>query len=277
MESAMTVDVHHHLHGTFATSGNVTRATSDDRESHRAFMHKMGMDRCLVLPAFDYPTIDGDGAVRAVNDMIAEYAGAADFVLGAFGAVDPIAMKDPEAEAVRVIDELGFVGVVWHTRFQRMPTNAPAIKRVIKACPANTKLIGVHCVADSTMEATWRLEELIEENPDRTFLAMSSLTGWSQCLAVVRLARRYENLYVELGGIIPLGSWVEQLVEVTGGDRVLFGSDFYTNNLMFRHNYVQAIVDHADISEEQRGKIYSGNILRLLGIDASGLRKAPAP
>jgi predicted TIM-barrel fold metal-dependent hydrolase len=78
------------------------------------------------------------------------------------------------------------------------------------------------------------------------------------------VAARHSNLYVEIGGMVPLGLWIEEFVDKVGSDRLLFGTDLYTSAPLFRHNYAKALVDHAHVSEQDRELIYSGNILRLL-------------
>jgi predicted TIM-barrel fold metal-dependent hydrolase len=81
---------------------------------------------------------------------------------------------------------------------------------------------------------------------------------------VIRLAARYPNLYSDIGGMLPLGMWIEQYVDQVGADRLVYGTDHYPASPIFRYNYAKALVDHARISEEDRELIFSGNILRLL-------------
>jgi hypothetical protein len=227
-------------------------------------MQELGIDQCVILPGFTYRTGGGDKAIRDINDQIAQYAAANEFILGAFGIVDPLAMQDPDAEVHRVVSELGFLGLAWHNRFQRVWMNADPVRRLVRACPDETRLIAFHCVAESHMEAVWRLEELLYEFPEKKFLAMSVFTAHSQCSEIIRVAARHSNLYVEIGGMVPLGLWIEEFVDKVGSDRLLFGTDLYTSAPLFRHNYAKALVDHAHVSEQDRELIYSGNILRLL-------------
>jgi hypothetical protein len=249
-------------------AGQVNLEDSSHSASHWQSMQELGIDQCVIMPGFTYNTATGDKAIRDINDQISHYAAANEFVVGSFAIVDPLAMEDPDAEAHRVVSELGCLGLAWHNRFQRVWMNADPVKRLIRACPEETRLIACHCVAESHMEAVWRLEELLYEFPERKFLAMSVFTAHSQCSEIIQVAARHSNLYVEIGGMVPLGLWIEEYVDKVGSDRLLFGTDLYTSAPLFRHNYAKALVDNAHISEQDRELIYSGNILRLLRGDA---------
>lgn len=262
----MIIDVHQHV-GSLAGYASVRRNASVERNDvsiRRETNARFGISHAVIQPAFEYSASEASLSIRKLNDAMARYAAENDFVVAALGVVDLFAMEDPRSEAERAISELGLAGIAWHTRFQRAPTNALSVMDVIEACPSTTRLVGVHCVAESTLEAPWRLETLLAAFPTRSFLALSSLTGPSQCAEMIELCRRRPNLYLETAGLYPLGLWIERFIDQVGPDRLMFGTDLYLDPPLFRHNYAQQAVEAAHISDAAREAIYYANAARVL-------------
>jgi predicted TIM-barrel fold metal-dependent hydrolase len=265
----IVIDSHQHIGSignVFGLSVSEHLSADADATDRRTTMTQLGITHAIVQPGFHYSTSRGEQEVRDVNDAIADYVRRHEFAVAGLAVVDPSVTRDPAAEANRAITDLGLAGLTFHSRFQRIPVNAPPILEAIDACPLNTRVIGVHCVAESALEAPWRLELLLETFPQRTFVAMSSLTGNSQCEEMVQLCRRYKNLYLDTSGILPLGLWVERIIKVVGSERLLYGTDMYLNPPLFRHNYALQAVMAADIDDDARTNIFSRNAARLYGL-----------
>jgi predicted TIM-barrel fold metal-dependent hydrolase len=267
----MLIDVHQHVGSVAAFFSTVRDEPGEQRDGprRRAANTQFGITYAVMQPAFEYPTTQGAASVRAVNDEIARYVSENDFAVAGLGVVDPLSMDDAASEANRIVSDLHLAGISWHTRFQRMPTNALPIFDIIEACPSSTRVIGVHCVAESTLEAPWRLESLLEAFPERRFLALSSLTGPSQSDEMIEICRRRPNLYLDTAGLSPLGLWIERLVAKVGSDRLLFGTDLYLNPPLFRHNYAFQSIEAAHISDLDRERIYNQNAKELFGLIVS--------
>jgi predicted TIM-barrel fold metal-dependent hydrolase len=195
--------------------------------------------------------------------------------VAALGVVDPLAMRDAAAEGERAVRDLHFAGISWHTRFQRLPTNSPLVFEVIDALPSNTRVVGVHCVAESKMEAPWRLEAMLDAFPNRQFLALSSLTAPSQASEMIEICRRRPNLLLETAGVVPLGLWVERAVHSIGSQRLLFGTDLYVRPHLFRHNYALHEIEAARITDADRERILRRNAMDLFGIKTVETRVEP--
>ena len=88
------------------------------------------------------------------------------------------------------------------------------------------------------------------------------VTGASYGIArrAIELAKKYPNVVLEITYTTTARGMIEYLVDEVGADRVLYGSD-----LPMRDPTPQlAWVCYAKISEEDKKKILSGNIKRIL-------------
>jgi hypothetical protein len=86
-------------------------------------------------------------------------------------------------------------------------------------------------------------------------------TGYRSQRVLLPLLKAFGNVHFCLGGAYSLHRGVEQLVEQAGPERILFGSGFPESEP------AAAVVQlmYADISDQQRSAIGSGNLARLLG------------
>jgi uncharacterized protein len=268
----MIIDCHQHV----GEASNILGATASqpaddylawDAQMRLAQSQAMGVDRVIVMPAFEYPTYEGPTSVRAQNDRIAEYLRRFPWAAAGLAIVDPLADPHPELELQRVVNELGLAGIAIHGRFQRVPTNAGLIRSLLLQAPASLRLVAVHAVAESRMEAPWRLAELAGDFPQLTFLALSSLTAHSQCDEMIEICRRLPNVLVDLAGLVPLGLWIERFVDRVGSDRLLFGTDLYVDPPLFRYCPLPRQIETAHISDEARENICFRNAVRIFGLD----------
>jgi predicted TIM-barrel fold metal-dependent hydrolase len=272
MKRRNVIDCHQHI-GSIAnfmgvsTTGRRSEIVESDASLRRAANEHLGIGQAVVQPSFEYRVSKGAESITELNDATAAYVRDNGFAATGFGVVDPLSMDNVEDEVERAIATLGLCGLSWHARFQRIPTNAPAILRAIDACPSTTRVIAVHCVGESRMEAPWRLSELMDAFPNRAFLALSSLTAHSQCDEMIDLCHRYPNLYIETAGLQPVGLWIEKIVTALGSERLLFGSDLYVDPLMLRHNYALEEIEASNLREDDRENILRRNAIRLFGLN----------
>jgi predicted TIM-barrel fold metal-dependent hydrolase len=264
----LVIDCHQHIGSGAAIMGSAADAEEPDEERDReAACRELGISHAIIQPAFEYRTTQGDLSVRALNDNIAAYVERHEWVVAGLGVVDPLAMTDPVGEAERIVGTLGLSGLAWHNRFQRLPTNSPDVLRVIDACPRETRVIAMHSIGESRIEAPWRLGVVATMFPHHRFLAMSSLTAHSQCDEMIQLCRRCPNLYLETANLSPVGLWIERIVASIGAERLLLGTSFYLDPPVFRHNYALQAVEAAHITDNDRERILARNAVELFGID----------
>lgn len=102
------------------------------------------------------------------------------------------------------------------------------------------------------------LEFLLKRYPELPLLVRGAT--WSQARMIVPLLLAHRALHITLDHFqVHYGP--EWLVGLGCGDQVVFGS----NATSMSAGAHRCVIDYADISDEARGKIASGNLIRLLG------------
>jgi predicted TIM-barrel fold metal-dependent hydrolase len=156
--------------------------------------------------------------------------------------------------------------VAWHTRFAGVYVDSPSIRRYAKHVASLGKPVFVHMIAESQSEAPWRVAHLAEQLPEAQIIVLDAFTSVDQSQWIVEVGGRSPNLIFDLslarGGTSDI---VERFIARWGADRLVFGSDYYDDT---RTRFPGGLfeVRTADISDEHREMILSGNARRLLGI-----------
>ena len=103
-------------------------------------------------------------------------------------------------------------------------------------------------------------EPVIPKYPNVTFIIAHTGASYGIARRAIELAKKYPNVVLEITYTTTARGMIEYLVSEVGADRVLYGSD-----LPMRDPTPQlAWVCYAKISEEDKKKILSGNIKRIL-------------
>ena len=105
--------------------------------------------------------------------------------------------------------------------------------------------------------------------PNQRFLVLSALGSTGTATQMYEICQRRENVMLDLGVLHPVGLWIERLVNKIGSERLLFGTDFYTDPMSFRHNYVLRELEAAQVSDDAKENILYKNAIRYFNL--SGL------
>lgn len=103
-------------------------------------------------------------------------------------------------------------------------------------------------------------EKVIPKYPDITFIIAHAGSSYGNARRAVECAKKYKNVVLEITYTTTGRGMVEFLVENVGADRVLYGSDSPMRDPAPQLGWVC----YAKISEEDKKKILSGNIKRIL-------------
>lgn len=104
------------------------------------------------------------------------------------------------------------------------------------------------------------VEPAIKKFPDATFILAHAGASYNIALQHINLAKKYDNVVLEITYTTTGRSMIEFLVENAGADKVLYGSD-----QPLRDPSAQlAWVCYSKISVEDKKKILAGNIQRIL-------------
>ena len=77
-----------------------------------------------------------------------------------------------------------------------------------------------------------------------------------------RLAHQYPNIYLDINGWLYSATWIEDVIENAGEDRVLFGTDQMFNDPRISLGRIVL----SDLTDEQKRKILAGNFLRIMSM-----------
>jgi aminocarboxymuconate-semialdehyde decarboxylase len=264
-------------------------------------MDAVGVDVHLLSLSptmFWYTTDPADALALAVetNDDIGELV--ADHPKR-FGGLAFLPLQDPVAsvgELERCTRDLGFVGAIVGTNIDGLDWDAPELFPVLEAAQDLGVLVFVHPARGRAAPflRRYHLENLIG-NPLETTVAMASLIfggvldrlpglklcfahgGGYGCLGIARMDHGHA-IRSESKGMRQLPSdylramyydslvhghrALDHIVDLAGIDRIVLGSDYPAD--MGEPDPVEFLRSHPGLSDEQRWKIMSGNLVELL-------------
>lgn len=213
-----------------------------------------GISRCLALAvAVDAPH------VRPINDYLIATVQAHPDELWGFATLHPD-MEDPGKEVERILKS-GMKGVKLHPDMQRFSLAEPRADRLFAACA------GVCPMMIHTGDRRYRnsnpalLPPILKRHP-RLQLICAHLGGYSEWDDGVRYLAD-TSVYVDTSSssfVLP-PERVRELILLYGEDRVLFGTDFPMWDAKPEIDFLLSL----GLSDTAYRKIFSGNLLRLLG------------
>ena len=196
--------------------------------------------------------------LESMNDWVAEFVRARpDRFLG-YCYINPNYPEALTAEIERCFGDLGFVGFKIHVSWNDYPYDGERYAPLYEYASAHRLPILAHTWGD---ESVRKLAAMARRYPDATFLAGHS--GAGDVEINLAEAARTPNLYLELtysGGTPWL---VERLVREVGAERIVWGSD----TILFAASHQVGKVVFADIPEESKALILSGNAKRIFRLD----------
>jgi uncharacterized protein len=261
-------DCHHHFGTLVFAGGKNSEAMASahleptERENRLGWMREAGIDQGVIMPVNRYLQPHGVSDTRAVNDVVAAYRDSdlAHFPV-AVGVTEPLHGEEGIEEIVRVDEELGMLGISYHTRWQGVPTNDPLVTRGLEVLSERKMLAFIHAYADSTMEAPFMIRQLAMRFPELPIVVMDALSGATQAAQLYSDTAELENVYYETSCAWNLRA-IPRAVDVFGPSRVLFGSDTYSAHMITMHTPDKIL--ELGMSEATNAAIFSGNLERLL-------------
>jgi predicted TIM-barrel fold metal-dependent hydrolase len=240
-------------------------------EARLAVMDANGVDQAVVIPTHEYLRPAGIADTRQVNDAIAGYrdANPARFP-AAVGIVEPLHGRHAFDELLRVRDELGLVGISFHTRFQGVSTDSYLVRALVEQMIALDLVPFMHAYAGSPEEAPWMIAGLGRAFPEATMIVLDGFSGLERSAKEVSVAAESAPNLVFDTSLAYSFDFVERFVANFGAERVVFGTDMYSAPLAYRRSTVLDQLEESGLDGDQRSLILSGNLNRILGLDPEG-------
>ncbi|SHK73640.1 hypothetical protein SAMN05443637_11158 [Pseudonocardia thermophila] len=255
------IDVHHH----FATMDAAvwTGGAGHGSDPRAEFMAEHHIDGVFVLAG-----ATGVNAANApsVNDGVAAYrAKDPDKYLAAFATVDPTDVAAAVREVDRAAVELGVDGFVFHHHFQQTTINDQRMRPILEAIQRHRKPVFVHIVSGSLLEDPWRLAELAQEFPEITFVGLDGFSSPGGAGEMVLIAKQCPNLLFDTALLASVAHGLDAFVEAVGPERLLLGTDFYTQPRLYQVPFPLYEVLNLGLTDDELAAILSGNARRLIG------------
>ena len=160
------------------------------------------------------------------------------------------------------INEYGMKGVKVHTWFHNYDPGK-LLMPIAKRCFELGLPILIHM---GGRPETSTVQTLLDTYPDlKLILAHAGVPffkrSWEQ-------TKKYKNVYMDISGPYMSNSLVRKVVKAVGPDKIIYGTDapygLRTKDGKLTYAHSKAWVESLPISETEKEKIFSGNILRLL-------------
>jgi predicted TIM-barrel fold metal-dependent hydrolase len=187
----------------------------------------------------------------------------------ACGTVEPLHGERSLDELTRMRDELGLRGVVWHHRFQCVPIDAGIMRPLYKRAGELGLAPIIHLVSTSHMEAPWRMERVLQDFPDVTFVALDGFGGGDHARVVLEMAKRNSNVVFDTALYNMGPGFLRTVVESIGSHRVMLGSDLYAqpSTIMPTASTLVEMVGRARMSNQDKDNVLELNARRVFGLD----------
>ncbi|MGK8642565.1 amidohydrolase family protein [Brucella anthropi] len=267
-------DLHQHvgpLSGLLATGGSWFLDDEDalraDVELRLAFMDKFGINQASVMPGNGYPLARGIEDTRRVNDYVRRYQQVCpDRIPACYGTVNPLEGVEALKEIDRCIVDLGMHAMMWHHRFMGVVLDHPMMDEFVRRLQDHGKPVFIHTIADSKLESPWRLEKLADRHPDAQFIALDAFSSPDHSQWMPYIASRHPNIMFDTGVMVSVGHLIEKFITVAGEDRLLLGTNYYSQPQLFNSPFPVTEFLNSDLEPATLTKILGGNARKLLGL-----------
>lgn len=269
------LDVHHHVGDAFrALGGSIdgtpemthTEYTQVELESRLAIMDREQVGQAIVIPGHGYLRSRGIADTMAENDNIAAYRDRTpDRFPGAVGIVEPRDGEASLAELDRCKNELGLVGMSFHTRFQGVSTDSQWILTYVSRMAELGLVPIIHAMNETPEEALWKLAVLARSIPDTPVLALDAFGSYEATRECFFIAEVAPNIIFDTSLSYNF-DFAEDFANRFGADRVVFGTDLYSYPVGRRISHILGQIRDSALPDEDKAAILAGNARRLFGL-----------
>ncbi|MCH2171384.1 amidohydrolase family protein [Myxococcota bacterium] len=268
------LDVHHHVGDALgALGGQSSEAATDEEaalnremEQRLAIMDAGGVAQALVIPGHGYLRPRGHENTQAQNDRIAAYRDLMpERFPGAIGVVEPRDGDLSFDELQRIREELGLIGVSFHTRFQGVSLESTWIRQYVSRMTELELVPVLHAIDETPDEALWKVTALAREFSDTRMLVLDAFASYESTRHCFFAAEIAPNLLFDTSLSYNF-DFIEQLAERFGPDRVVFGTDLYSAPVGRRISHLLPQILDSSLPHEALELILGGNARRLFGL-----------
>ena len=201
------IDAHTHI-GNFGGWAGV----SFTKEKLIEQMDEFEIEKTFLCPSNFQNNDDVVDAVQTYPDRIVPFVW-----------VNP-ALDNVEKKLEKYINQEGFKGIKMQPLFDSFVADDPVVYPVMDFAGEYDIPVFIHC-GHPPFSLPWSIALLAEQYPDVKVTMIHMGHGHGVYIdASLKMARRYNNLYLEMSGM-PMGSKIKEAYETVGSDRIMFGID----------------------------------------------------
>ncbi len=208
---------------------------------------------CVNSWSINYDPVGGN---REVFEATRRYP---DRLIG-FAALSPYHGRKPiEKEIDKCINDYGMKGLKLHPKGNEFYADSKMVDPVMEKAIQYHVPVLIHSDAGEYAHPN-RIGVLARRFPEANII-MGHMGGeaWPEGIC---MAKEYKNIYLDTTESIPFWMIIPKAIEECTDERIVWGSDTPILNIAAE----LALVTHAQIGEESKQKIFSGNMKKLLGI-----------
>ena len=263
------VDAHQHtgsLTNALPWSGHALgedMPVEQDAARRISMMDQAGVDWAVLQPGHGYIRVDGLRDTMRVNDRMATFKRLYPTRFRAvLGVLEPLYGEQGLPEIDRCKIELGLDGLAWHHRFQGCYIDCPWMWPILERMQSLQMVPIIHVNAESSLEASWRLQRLARDFKQLTFLAFDGLWSFERARHILDTASQSPNIIWDIGGA---GGYVsiEEWVGRNGSETICFSADLGYGGSDAPSPPLLKAIARANITDADRENILGRNVRRL--------------
>jgi predicted TIM-barrel fold metal-dependent hydrolase len=269
------LDVHHHVGNAFRALGGAVDSSPELEEaeferielaSRLEIMDRSKVQQAIVIPGHGYHRPNGIADTRFENDAIALYRDRTpNRFPGAVGIVEPRDGAVSFDEIERCKNELGLVGMSFHTRFQGVSLDSQWVLRYC-ARMADVGLVPViHAMNETPEEALWKLAVLARSIPETPVLALDAFGSYEATRECFFIAEVAPNIIFDTSLSYNF-DFAEEFAVRFGAERVVFGTDLYSYPVGRRISHLLDQIRESALPNDDKAAILAGNARSLFGV-----------
>jgi predicted TIM-barrel fold metal-dependent hydrolase len=224
-----------------------------EAESMIKMMDRAGVVRAVC--AAHAALVDPERGHAVMAEAIARYRGR----LFGYWVINPNFPQKIEAQLRAFEQAEGFLGFKFLSDYHRYPITGPNYAPALQYANERGLPVLMHTWGGSPYDGPALWAEVAEKYPRAKLLMGHS--GYGQWDLALEMARKYDNIYLELTAAYHANGIIERMVREVGSHKVLYGEDLP----WFDPQYAIGCVLCAHISDEDRHNILHRNAERIFG------------
>ncbi|MGE3327758.1 MAG: amidohydrolase family protein [Acidimicrobiia bacterium] len=191
-------------------------------------MTALGIDRAILMPTNSYPRVNGIADTAHANDRVMRCVEQnPDRFLGGVGIVEP-QYGPASLDEIQRLSDAGAIGFAYHPRLQGVPADDPWIRRQLELLAELDMVVFFHSYAESAFESPTLLTRAFRGLDDLRIVVLDGMSSYVHTYQCIALAEQHPNIVFDTAMIWgPMA--LEQFLDTLGSQRLVFGSNLYSN------------------------------------------------